>query len=74
MSRRNRPRHNKPVTTVLAAFRNSYGNDFDAYDSMILSLSPGDGIEVYNGNLSKFSFSPATEQGAYFYSKRIPTN
>ncbi len=70
VARRKRPRNNKPITEVLAAFQKDYGDDLDAYESMLLSMSPGTGIEVHNGKLRMFDFSPATEQGAYYYSKR----
>ncbi len=70
MSKRNRPRHNKSIKTVLQAFQKKYGKDFDAFDSMILSLSPGEGIGVYKNELYKFHFYPATELGAYQASQK----
>ena len=61
---RKRPRKNKPITTVLQAFRATYMEDMDAFDSMVLSLCSGEAVGVLYGKPVKFTFFPVSHIGA----------
>lgn len=65
-----RKRNKQPTKTVLQAFTKAYGNDLEAFESMLLSLEDGTGVEVERGQLRNFSFYPMNEYGAYLYAKR----
>ena len=56
MSKRNRPRKSRSqlVKTVLQALE----GDTEALDSLVLGLSPGEGVGVNRGRLAKILFTP----------------
>lgn len=57
---RKRPRKTQrsQIKTVLQAFTHEYGNDIDAFDSMLLSLEKNEGVGVKKGKLAKIVFPP----------------
>lgn len=57
---RKRPRHSitSQIKTVLQAFQHECSTDINAFDSMVLSLSPGEGVGVKRGSLAKIRFHP----------------
>ncbi len=59
---RKRPRHSatSQIATVLQAFRHECSQSMEAFDSMVLSLAPGEGVGVKNGRLARIHLRPKT--------------